>query len=42
MTNVDVARHVERDSSAEMGEGILILNPAEYQLELEGGHRIDE
>jgi hypothetical protein len=37
MTNVDVARHVERVLLEKWGEGFWILNPAQYQLESKSG-----
>ena len=37
MTNVDVARHVERMIYERWGEGFWILNPAQYQLESKAG-----
>jgi hypothetical protein len=37
MTNVDVARHVERALLERWGEGFWILNPAQYQLESKAG-----
>jgi hypothetical protein len=37
MTNVDVARHVERALLEKWGEGFWILNPAQYQLESKAG-----
>ena len=37
MTNVDVARHVERTLLERWGEGFWILNPAQYQLESKAG-----
>lgn len=37
MTNVDVARHVERVLLEKWGEGFWILNPAQYQLESKAG-----
>jgi hypothetical protein len=37
MTNVDVARHVERTLLEKWGEGFWILNPAQYQLESKAG-----
>jgi hypothetical protein len=37
MTNVDVARHVERTLLNRWGEGFWILNPAQYQLESKAG-----
>ena len=42
MTNVDVARHVERALLQKWGEAFWILNPAQYQLQVKGRHRIDE
>lgn len=36
-TNVDVARHAERSLLEKWGEGIWILNPAQYQLESKAG-----
>lgn len=37
MTNVDVARHVERALLERWGEGFWILNPAQYQMESKAG-----
>jgi hypothetical protein len=37
MTNVDVARHVERALLQKWGEAFWILNPAQYQLESKAG-----
>lgn len=37
MTNVDVARHVERELLEKWGEGFWLLNPAQYQLESKAG-----
>jgi hypothetical protein len=37
MTNVDIARHVERMLLERWGEGFWILNPAQYQLESRAG-----
>lgn len=37
MTNVDVARHIERSLLEKWGEGFWILNPAQYQLESKAG-----
>jgi hypothetical protein len=37
MTNVDVARHVERALLEKWGEGFWVLNPAQYQLESKAG-----
>lgn len=37
MTNVDVAKHIERGLLERWGEGFWILNPAQYQLESKAG-----
>lgn len=37
MTNVDVAKHIERTLLEKWGEGFWILNPAQYQLESKAG-----
>ena len=37
MTNVDVAKHIERSLLQRWGEGFWILNPAQYQLESKAG-----
>jgi hypothetical protein len=37
MTNVDIARHVERALLEKWGEGFWILNPAQYQMESKAG-----
>jgi hypothetical protein len=37
MTNVDVAKHAERALLEKWGEGIWVLNPAQYQLESKAG-----
>lgn len=36
-TNVDIARHVEREILQRLGESFWVLNPAQYQLESKAG-----
>jgi hypothetical protein len=36
-TNVDIAKHVERALIERWGEGLWVLNPAQYQLESKAG-----
>jgi hypothetical protein len=36
-TNVDIARHVEREVLRKWGEGFWVLNPSQYQLESKAG-----
>jgi hypothetical protein len=42
MTNVDIARHVERQLLERLGEAFWVLNPAQYQLESKAGKGLME